>query len=234
MAYQNKLYPVVLGIALTIACACGGGGGGGTAEKDAAMSTEEIKKRSYKLYPENYLAAGYTEEYDLSGTLKNGVEINAKLNVSMVGESNQQEKPNFFTEQSLDIFFSDGSTKHRRIINKRTLKKVINTRIYPEGEKSDIENDAKDTLLPDTAEIGSYGTLFEAIDKDGNTETTSWLLEVYGGLGVQLILQTEVKNNEEQTVYFENISFSINQKGERKDVSIYVEYPLNNLEIFLD
>jgi hypothetical protein len=210
-----------------LSSACGSGGGS-SESRDTTMLNQEISKRTYKLYPENYLNTGYSEEYSLAGTIDDNTTVNAKLKISMVGESNQHEKTSFFTEQTLDLFFSDGSTKNRRIINDSSLSKAIHSRIYP-GNNNNINNTIKDTPLPDSAEIGAFGVLFEAINLDGNTETTSWALEYGGNNNVKLIIQTEIKNIEHQIVYFENISFGINQKGERQNVSLYLEYPFEDI-----
>jgi len=229
---QNKIISLLsISILVILSCACGSGGGSANS-RDAAMQGDEISKRTYKLYPENYLAKGYSEEYSLSGSLDSNISVNAKLKINMVGESNHHEKVSFFTEQTLDLFFSDGSTKHRRIINDSTLLKVIHTRIYPEDDNN-IDNQIKDIPLPESAEIGSFGTLFEATDSEGNSELTSWSLEYDGHSNANFIIQTEIKNIDHQIIYFENISFGINQKGERQNVSVYLEYPFENITLRL-
>jgi len=229
MSNQIKISTIGLIILFVFSCACGSGGG---KEETPSNFYNELEPKSYKLYPDNYLTNGYVENYSLQGEMEDGTEVNANLKISMVGQTDQSEKPQFFSEQSIDIFFSDGRSKHRRIINKTTLQKVINTRIYPE-EDDNKDNHNKELVIPTRSISGSYGVLFDTKDADENTEITTWRLDQIEVDEVRLLIQTEIRNVDRKLLYFENISFKINENGERMNVSVFIEYPDENIVLRL-
>lgn len=226
---MNTLKLIACSFILALSLACGGGGS--AEQRDAKFSHEEETRRTFKLYPDHYQSKDYQERYDMSGTDQFGKEVTATLIISNIGEQNQRDKSSFYIEQNLNLFFDNGASKHRRIINKSTENNIINNRIYPEEDKYK-PNQSEELVLPNAAEVGNYGLLFKSFDSQ-NQEETYWSIENYNANQTKLVLRTEIKNEKQQTTYYEEACFTITQQGIRQHCELLIRYPLENIEIRL-
>ncbi len=175
---KNLRYLCLGGIAvlgLITIIATGGGGGGGTTTTTTGDTTP-IAPTSYKLTPEGFYETGFSMSFSLTGADNLGYTYTGLYSIAT-------KEPTLFTDENYyttiefllrltdntGVSFSAISTTYCNDRNEPILQYSEQTGIW--FEPVTIH------LLPETAEIGDFGSLTSWVGSDGTTMTGTWLLE---------------------------------------------------------
>jgi hypothetical protein len=219
-------------LALTILTSCGGGGGGGEGGGGSTTDPEAV----FQLYPPDWGVKGYTENYNVTGTVKLNSEEAAvsgtyelKIgDLALPGAGVDTYSVSASIELKLlaggitsaGVMWYDSSNDAPLYIQVSASGTGIATQTKT-GTPFDI------SILPAVAQVGDSGTLTSWNFSNGTTQSSNWSLEPSTAGHALLITESATYEGAILTtsVYQEE---KINELGER--LSIYhevVDYEIN-------
>ncbi|KPK36730.1 MAG: hypothetical protein AMK70_01245 [Nitrospira bacterium SG8_35_1] len=185
----------------------------------------------FQLYPPEYGAIGYTENYNITGTIELNTEETevSGTYVSLIGNIGLPDATvdTFSESVSLEVTSQNGAAtiNINGIIwyDSSTdepvyMHETISGTVLPPQTITATPLDI--SILPPTAKVGDFGTGTSWIYNDGRTSDSNWFLQASRRGGAWLTSESTV--NDGDTLLREYIhSVKINERGERE--SIYLE-----------
>ena len=220
-------------LALTILTSCGGGGGGGEGGGGSTTDPETV----FQLYPPDWGVKGYTENYNVTGTVKlNAAEAAVSGTYELkIGDLALPDAgvDTYSVSTSLGFGFKAGLIIYSGVIwfnssNDAPLYIQVSawgSTIIATQTKTGTPFDI--SILPAVGQVGDSGTLTSWNFSNGTTQFSNWSLEPSTAGQALLITESATYEGDILTtsVYQEE---KINELGER--LSIYhevVDYEIN-------
>ena len=226
-----KKLTMVLCVMLLLADFGCSGGGGGDAPTSGASPAPII--RQYDLDPSHRYEPGYSEAWDMNGTVS---ELPGHTNpLVFEGTMLGTVKNKVFDGEWLtpvEIHYS-GSIDDVPIPSD-IYTTYFDKDLVPHSEKNlsgDTDLPTYIVAMPHDAEIGDFGELTSWLEGDGGTKVGTWQLEAGPSAYAKLTKSWTYRDSWGQTTEFEEITWTINTSGERISGSGTVVGYSTNLEL---
>ena len=204
---------LLLAVSLSFLTACGGGGSSTTAPNIV-----------FSLYPTNYLSAGYSESYSLTGTDTAGGTHQGNL-------STQTQAQTVFNSQAAiprSLLLSWTNTQTSAFIS-------IPVTAYSSTSLSSFRDfgsfnpssgvttvTANTTIIPQTAQIGDFGNIGTYTDSAGASQTVTWQLTDAGSGNANLVTMSGVRDQFGTIIGNTETTTRIDANGNRLSISMRI------------
>ena len=217
---KKSLWYLLLGFTFLFYLAgCDSGSGGGTTDPETV----------FQLYPPYYGVIGYTENYNITGTIELNTEETAVSGtyVSLIGDIVLQDATvdTYSESVSLEVASQSGAVTMNGIMwyNSSSdepvyLHETISGTGLPPQTITATPFDI--SILPATAQVGDSGTGTSWIYNDGRISYSNWFLETSRAGGAWFVSESTVYDGNTLLGYT-HTAVKINELGERE--SIYLE-----------
>ncbi len=224
---KNLHYLCLIGVIslglMTIVGTNGGGGGGGGTTTTTTGDTTPIAPTSYKLTPQGFYETGFSMSFSLTGADNLGYTYTGLYSIA-TKELTLFTDGNYYT--TVQVLF--------RMTNTTTgiSTSSIGTIYYNERNEPVLRYSEQTGtwfepvtihLLPDTAEIGDFGSLTSWAGSDGTTMTGTWLLQEASGGLANLI------ENITYSFGIEEATLTIDEEGDVKSIKWKINYTTGSL-----
>ena len=185
----------------------------------------------FQLYPPNYGVIGYTENYNITGTIELNTEETevSGTYVSLIGDIVLPDATvdTFSESVSLEVTSQNGAVTINGIIwydsstdepEPVSLHETISGTVLPPQTLTATPLDI--SILPATAQVGDSGTGTSWIYNDGRISYSNWFLEASRRGGAWLTSESTVYDGN-TLLRYTYTAVKINERGERE--SIYLE-----------
>ncbi len=207
---------IALGLMTIVGTGGGGGGGGSSSESEPSESSVGI---TFKLTDPDRSESGYTISMSLTGTDSEGYNYRLSARLTTLDETTYEGQAVIPT-QEIDVFEN---------IDAGWVTTTIWTTYYDADTKEPIiriDNEGKEdtpisiSLLPETGEIGDFGSLTSWQLSDGSYYTQTWELEDVGHGLANLIIYRTIKDSDGDITGTRKATWTIDENGDRRSVSI--------------
>jgi len=201
---------------MTIISTGGGGGGGGGSEP-----SESSVGITFTLKDSDRWESGYTISMSLTGSDSDGYNYKLSVSATTLDETTYEGKA-VIPVQELDVFegIDEGwvtTTIWTTYYDADTKEPII--RIDDEGNE-DIPISV--SPLPETGEIGDFGSLTSWQMSDGSYYTETWKLEDVGDGLANLIIYRTIRDSDGDTIATRKTTYTIDENGDRRSVSTVI------------
>ena len=215
---MKKIVNIVL--LLSLLTACGGSGGGKSPTKE------------FQLFPDNYLAAGFSESYAIIGEDQRGIPFTGTYRIERWPESEFNSQPTIPLFEILkyqNLFTNAVITSTSYYTTSLSALEIVDIASSLQPGVETVSSAS--TVIPRTARIGDSGEIGTYIDNAGNTTVFYWDLTRAPNGRAYLTLYGSITDQFEELTGTLETTYTISANGNRSNVSIILHSAKQNITL---